>query len=305
MVFRSWIKKEIPYIFIKSNKKKAEKVVFFSFFSLYLSLSLSLSLLAFPSFEIFKAFVEEQERKKVKRFELLMTPRVIASLIRSNDGLHHEELRISHFNHLRAYLELTDTLPEATASQNTATAQGLQVLCTIRANCGGNASIRAASEEHLKTKTLTKYSKQGKFQKRFFVPKNLSKTLKTVTQTTRKEEFNLLDTRVLEKEGLSLSFSCMLCPVLAVENPIPTTTKTKNWLNQDDNDKDNNEYFDDNEAYGPDSDGQSDDAALADPAADPGEGPSHRSTPSSSKAPQKRKSVCFVDPTLGRFNIFR
>ena len=229
-----------------------------------------------------------------------MTPRVIASLIRSNDGLHHEELRISHFKHLRAYLELTDTLPEATASQNTATAQGFQVLCTIRANCGGNASIRAASEEHLKTKTLTKYSKQGKFQKRFFVPKNLSKTLKTVTQTTRKEEYNLLDTRVLEKEGLSLTFSCMLCPVLAVD---PPTTKTKNWLNQDNNDKDNNEYFDDNEAYGPDSDGQSDDAAPADPG-DPGEGPSHRSTPSS-RAPQKRKSVCFVDPTLGRFNIFR
>ena len=236
-----------------------------------------------------------------------MTPRVIASLIRSNDGLHQEELRINHFNHLRAYLELIDTLPEATASQNTASAQGFQVLCTIRANCGGNASIRAASEEHLKTKTLTKYSKQGKFQKRFFVPKNLSKTLKTVTQTTRKEEFNLLDTRVLEKEGLSLTFSCMLCPVLAVDPP--TTKKTKNWLNQDNNDKDNNdkdnnEYFDDNEAYGSDSDGQSDDAAPADPG-DPGEGPSHRSNPSSG-APQKRKSsVCFVDPTLARFNIFR
>ena len=270
------------------------------------------SLLAFPSVEIFQAFVNEQldkNKKGLKRFELLMTPRVISSLIRSHDGLHHEDLRESHLTHLQMYVEIIDAGPEPTTSHNTATAQGNAVLVTIRSNCGGNASVRLASEQNLKTKTLTKYAQQKKFQKRFFTPKTLTKTLQTITRAANKtREFDLLDTRALEKEGLSLTFSCMLCPVLAVDQP-KSAGKNKNKTRFSPNhpsaaDKnDDNPYFQDQESYDTDSDGQSDNAPDDD---DPGEGPSHRHPPPPSEPRLKKdKEVCFVDPTVASFNIFR
>lgn len=266
----------------RSNLLSIFDVLFF-FFSLF-------RLSAFPSYDSFKCFIEENEKKKAKRCSLLMTPRVLTALIRNNDGLHHEDLRISHLDHLKTYIELTGQRTEATASQTTCS-ENASVLRTIRANCLSSASLRLASEQGLKTKSLGAYSRQSKFQTRHFLPKNLNKTLKLVQ--SNRTEFDLLDTKLLDKESVSLSFSCMLCPVLALDQE-PTKRK-KNLMDEDvDKNDQNNLNFQDHDAYNTDSDNDDDALTVNEDGKD-----------TSARPKQSRRNVCFVDPLIAQFNIYR
>lgn len=168
-------------------------------------------------------------------------------------------------------MKLLDLRPESHTTDSSSTHQS-HTLETIRKNCILNCSLRLASEEVVKTKPLSSFAKQSFFPKRAFAPTVLPKLVTYVR--TSKKDIDLTNTTLLQKEGLSVAYSCFHCPSVGLDKK----SRTRDLQAKDAGDPD---------------------AFLAD-----GEGESDVEEEAGGGQMDHRRFV-FIDPHLAAFNVVR
>ena len=175
--------------------------------------------------------------------------------------------------HLKEYVKLVESRQESSVGTSSTALETACPLTTIQRNCLHSANLRLASLEIQKTRSLLTFARQRRYPLRAFPPRVLTKFVK-ICQTNR-GELDLTSSTVLQKEGVSISWNCNICPMMAKEKGEGKGAA--------------NDFVDE-----PMSDDQ-DEAEVVDAAA----AASAASTASTSPR------VVFVDPMLQRFNVFR
>ena len=170
----------------------------------------------FSTFESLTAFVEQavKANPKLKKVDLVLSPKVICANVRSNAHLLAEGPRIQFLEKLRAYVEAVENLR---SNQDLRASNPLSVtdtLMMIQDHCLFLANLRLASETFPKTMSLDQWANSTvDYPTRVLSVKDLGALIKLV----RKSESQV---DLLEGGDANVAFNCFHCPNFAVTKDV-------------------------------------------------------------------------------------
>ena len=112
-------------------------------------------------------------------------------------------------------MEKVDARPGNSTTSSAASEQSC-VLTTIRRNVLQSCSLRLASEEVPKAKSLRAFSKQNRFPNRKFGCKVLPKVVELCRKNQK--DFDLTSSVLVAKAGISPCWSCQHCPLVGMDS---------------------------------------------------------------------------------------